>query len=312
MAATLEGRLAETVELVRGRIRDHRDRLNVDEMVTRVALVDPILRALGWDVADLRHVEVEHNYSRYHGESVDYALWAKPLTTRQSQVKPTGFVEAKKLSDSLAYGDHKDQIDKYRYYTSTVVLTNGDLWKIYRTAPVNFAEGPFSEFRITERDGSAAQKLTELQALLLESDQNAAPEGYGWVPLAAFKPPPKPSKAKWWQAATEPRPGAIKFPGVTLRTIETQQQIVEFTANWLYQTGKLPIGKEIMRPGNKATALLVATSLPSSRNHSQWKPVGKSGSYVYIHGAHTTLLKSAKTLLNACGVDPGSVYLQSQ
>ena len=235
--------LEKTITSVRGRIASHSDRLKDDEMITRVALVDPILRVLGWDVADLSRVEVEHNYSR-GAESVDYALWANPLSRQQPPVKPTGFVEAKKLEDSLQYSDRKGQVDKYRYYTKFVILTDGDLWKIYRTAPVNFTEGPFSEFRITERDGNAVQKLTELQALLLEPDQNATPEGYGWVPLAAFNPPPsRAKKPKWWQCATEARPGAIKFPDGTKQDVEHWYQLLQFTAIWLYSAGNLTLDR---------------------------------------------------------------------
>ncbi len=301
--------LTETVELVRGRIRTHRDRLKDDEMVTRVALVDPILRVLGWDVADLTHVEVEHNYSG--GKSnVDYALWAQPLSIKQSQVKPIGFVEAKNLSDSLAYEAHKDQIGKYRYYTSTVVLTNGDLWKIYKTGPVNFAEGPFSEFRITEGDGNAVQKLTELQALLLEPDQNAAPEGYGWVPMASFKPPPK-SRAKWWQSATDAQPGAIKFPDGAKQDVEHWYQLLEFTANWLHSAGLPVVEREISRPGRRATAALVTDKVPRQGRHL-WKPIGDSGFYVYAAGGKENAIKHAKVLLDACGQSSEDVYLQAQ
>ncbi len=309
MAVTRD-ELEKTVASVRDRIDNHRDRLKDDEMVTRMALVDPILRALGWDVADLTRVEVEHNYSRGR-DSVDYALWNDSFRRHSSRVKPAGFVEAKKLTDPLVYGsDLKIQVDKYRYYTKFVILTDGERWKIYRTAPVNFTEGPFSEFRI--RDGNAVQKLTELQALLLEPDQNATPEGYGWVPLAAFNPPPRAKNPKWWQSATEARPKAIKFPGVGSRPIETWQQIVEFTANWLHEDGKLLASKEIKRPGKKATALLVTTSQPQGRNSSQWKRISKSGSYVYTQGEFSTLLKYTKEILRACDVDPESVYLQSQ
>ena len=264
----------------------------------------------GWDVAYLDLVEVEHNYSR-GAQNVDYALWAKPISSRQPEVKPTGFVEAKKLSDKLEYHSHKDQVDKYRYYTSSVVLTNGDLWKIYRTAPVNFDEGPFSEFRITEQDGDLVHKLTELQALLLKPDQNAVPEGYGWASLAAFKPPPKPG-AKWWQSATGALPKAIKFPGSGAIAIETRQQIVEFTANWLHDVGSLPDGKVIIRPGAKATAPLVTTSSPPNRERSLWKCVRNSRKYVYTGGEFSTLIRFAKTLLGDCGVDRENVYLQSR
>ena len=306
--------LDKTIKSVRGQIRDHSPRLKDDEMVTRMALVDPILRALGWDVADLTRVEVEHNYSRWRGESVDYALWNEPFRSHTRKVKPAGFVEAKKLADSLEYsGRPKSQVDKYRYYTKFVILTDGDHWKIYRTAPVNFTEGPFSEFSITERDGNAVQKLTELQALLLEPDQNAAQEGYGWVPLNIFQPPPEQNDGtKWWQSATERTPGAVKFPGASSKPIGSWGQIVKHTANWLHQEGKLPAGEEIIRPGYRAKLPLVTTNAPQGSGLAQWRRIANSEGYVYTQNSYPIAIRYAKALLCACDVDLESVYLQSQ
>ena len=305
--------LEKTITSVRGQIRDHSPRLKDDEMVTRMALVDTVLRALGWDVADLTHVEVEHNYSRGR-DSVDYALWNSTFRRHSSRVKPAGFVEAKKLTDPLVYGgDLKIQVDKYRYYTKFVILTDGDHWKIYRTAPVNFNEGPFSEFRITEEDGNADQKLTELEALLTEPDQNAAAEGYGWVPLNVFEPPPERSaRTKWWQSATERMPRAVKFPAVSSKPVSSWGQIVEHTANWLHQEGKLPAGEEIIRPGYGAKLPLVTTNAPQGSGLSQWRHIADSEGYVYTQNSYPIAIRYVKALLWACGVDYESVYLQSQ
>ena len=303
--------LEKAITLVRGRIASHRDRLKDDEMVTRMALVDPILRVLGWDVADLTRIEVEHNYSR-GAENVDYALWANPFSREQPQVKPTGFVEAKKLADPLAYGGGlKCQVDKYRYYTSTVMLTNGDLWKIYRTAPVNFTEGSFSEFRITERYRYAVQKLTELQALLLEPDQNGAPEGYGWVPLAAFNPPSPTKqgmKAKWWQSATEARPGAIKFPDGTKQDVEHWYQLIQFTAIWLYSAGILTFDRTPIpvKPGGKNYFV------DRIEKNATPKPIADSGLFVRSAGSDAPEL--IKALLKHCDQEQmaTAIYLQAQ
>ena len=42
--------LKETIEALRERIRAHRPYLEGNETRTRQALIDPMLRALGWDV----------------------------------------------------------------------------------------------------------------------------------------------------------------------------------------------------------------------------------------------------------------------
>ena len=307
MTIDLEEQLAETVGVVRGRIRDHKERLKDDEWVTRVALVDPVLRTLGWEVGDLELVEVEHNYSRGK-QNVDYALWAEPLS-RQRVQKPAGLVEAKKLSDPLKYGDHKDQVDKYRYYTPCVALTNGDLWKVYRTAPVDFDEGAFLEFRITVPGDDPVGKLLELRTSLTEPDWTPPPEGLGWVPLGAFKPP-RADKKKWWQSATEPRPRAMKFLGSDSIAIDKWPQIVTYAANWLIEKGLIHVDQEIMRPGNRAP--LVTSNEPSPDQRRYWKRIGTSSSYVYAQGGAGVVPDYVKHLLRECGQSLDEVYLQGQ
>ena len=44
--------LVKVIETLQQRIRDHGDSLRQNEIRTRVALIDPLLTALGWDVAD--------------------------------------------------------------------------------------------------------------------------------------------------------------------------------------------------------------------------------------------------------------------
>ena len=165
VTVNMEKQLEETVRMVRDRIHAHETRLDDAEWDTRVALVDPVLRTLGWDVGDLNLVRVEHYYRRGKW-SVDYALWAEPLPYRLGR-KPAGFIEAKKLSDPLEYATHKEQVDRYRYYTPCVMLTNGNLWKVYRTEPVNFNEGAFLEFRITVPGDDPVGNLLELRTSLI-------------------------------------------------------------------------------------------------------------------------------------------------
>ena len=44
--------LHSLVETLKERIQDHSDALSVNETLTRYALIDPLLRELGWDTAD--------------------------------------------------------------------------------------------------------------------------------------------------------------------------------------------------------------------------------------------------------------------
>ena len=72
--------LTEAITQVRAAMDEHEEKLSKNEMKTRYVLIDPILRALGWDVCDLDIVEVE--YGTLDKKRVDYALLGldqKPL-----------------------------------------------------------------------------------------------------------------------------------------------------------------------------------------------------------------------------------------
>ena len=44
--------LVAVIETLKGRIEQHRTTLQSNETRTRMALIDPLLTVLGWDVAD--------------------------------------------------------------------------------------------------------------------------------------------------------------------------------------------------------------------------------------------------------------------
>ena len=48
--------LADCIELLQQRLRDHETDLRENEIQTRMALIDPLLTALGWDVNDPRRL----------------------------------------------------------------------------------------------------------------------------------------------------------------------------------------------------------------------------------------------------------------
>ena len=84
--------LRDAIKKVVRQVGEHGDYIVVThEMRTRYAVIDPILQALGWDLANPSQVRVEH-VVEVSGEMkrVDYALFSKG--------KPAVLVEAKKLS----------------------------------------------------------------------------------------------------------------------------------------------------------------------------------------------------------------------
>ena len=114
--------LYQTIEKLNGRMETHRDKLSQSEALTRNALVDPLLRSLGWDTEDPALVMPEYKLG---SGFADYALL--------SGGKPVIVIEAKKLGlpldDAASQGIHYCVNDGIKYFA----VTDGRKWDIYET-----------------------------------------------------------------------------------------------------------------------------------------------------------------------------------
>ena len=112
--------LVEVIEKLKERITAHGPSLRASETRTRMALIDPLLGALGWDVTDPEMVTPE--YSVGNGRA-DYALLSKDMT-------PVAFIEAKHLGEPLERPQHEDQLFTYalRQQVKFAALTDGNRW----------------------------------------------------------------------------------------------------------------------------------------------------------------------------------------
>ena len=145
--------LAATIDAIRQRIEAHHDSLRSNETRTRQVLIDPLLGALGWDVADPSSVHLEYEAG---GGRADYALI--------SNGTPAVIIEAKKLNETL---------DNYRMQALTyanergikyAALSNGNTWQMYDV----FRQAPLSERLVMELQISGDQAhVTALKALSL-------------------------------------------------------------------------------------------------------------------------------------------------
>lgn len=113
--------LVRCLEVLQGRIRSHTVALQRNEAQTRLALIDPLLRALDWDVSDPSMVTPEYPVEN---RRVDYAL-LDPKGT------PVAVVEAKKLGTDLTA--HRMQMLNYANMAGIpyAALTNGNSWELY-------------------------------------------------------------------------------------------------------------------------------------------------------------------------------------
>jgi len=142
----------ETLAQVREKILRYRGS-PIGEQNTKAALVEPVLRALGWDVGDPE--EVWREYRRKNTDNpVDYAL----LILRT----PRLFIEAKALGGDLDEPRWASQIMGYAVVSGVewVVLTNGDEYRVYNShAPVPVEEKLFRTIRISDDQARTVEAL---------------------------------------------------------------------------------------------------------------------------------------------------------
>jgi len=146
--------------------------LSKNEAATRAALIDPVLRALGWDTADVRMVEPERTVE--NKQSLDYVLKG-PGGTIQS------VVEAKKLGESLDKLGHVGALIGYAFSLKPVsfFITDGLNWHCYSPGHSHYEPTSTIEIRA---DNLLLASLQLLQLL------DAAHSGYG-LPIAAASAP---------------------------------------------------------------------------------------------------------------------------
>ena len=253
--------LLELVETLRVRIDAHGAVLRGSETLTRYALIDPLLRELGWDTSNPDMVVPEY---RSGSGPADYALI--------SNGSPAMIVEAKKLGTPLQ-GVLTQSIgycitEGIEYFS----VTDGQRWEIYEThMPV-----PIEEKRIVSWDlNEASSAAVCLKALALwrpsvQSGHVAAGQApvvglsqdpSDLSPLPEDRPEPdrpgdiptleskysQPSQSEdgwsplsdWNPTKGDPKPVEIRFPDGEIIIIRYWYSLVTEPTRWLIQNGFL-------------------------------------------------------------------------
>ena len=135
--------LHELIETLQARIDEHAAALQQSEWLTRYALIDPLLRGLGWDTGDPAQVIPEFRSGR---GAADYALLG-------TGGRPDVIIEAKRLGSRLE--EAIDQVINYcaREGYEHFAVTDGQKWEVYETrrkgsieekmvAKINLSEAP--------------------------------------------------------------------------------------------------------------------------------------------------------------------------
>lgn len=312
--------LVGVIAKLQGRIRDHGDVLRQNEIRTRVALIDPLLQALGWDVANPGLAIPEYEIG---GQRVDYALLG-------TDGKPAATVEAKKLGENLA----ASRMQMLNYSNAAGIayagLTDGNQWELYEVfKQVTLEERRLLDLRILDTPAhECALKLLLLwQPNLATGRPVAAAEPIlaaavapAAVTAAAVPPPASqttaPSIAAGWvrlsdcRRETDSKPPAIRLPGGEEKQLDAWTQVIYEVAEYLVKAGSLTAARcPIQVP--RGTRYVVHTVAIHS-NDRVFGTARKLSNGLFCEGdvSGVSVITHAKTMLEHCGVDAGAVWLR--
>ena len=293
----------------RGRIQEHRDRLSQSEALTRNALVDPLLRDLGWDTEDPALVMPEYKLGNGFA---DYALLRNG--------KPAIVIEAKKLGTSLdsvaSQGISYCISDGIQYFA----VTDGSKWDVYEThRPVPIAEKKIVSFDIVA-DNSPEVCLDAL-ALWRRSVQDGVvragqapllePENVTPVPPVEPVPPQPdpvvvaPTPDSTWQTLSEFQPAKgdkppteIRFPDGSTSQTRYWADLPAEVVQWLAQQGRLDEGRIPIQSGKH----YILSSSPVHPTGNEFKSVKMIGQFCletnYSKAYH---IKNVNTIIEKAG-----------
>jgi hypothetical protein len=223
-------------------------------MLTRYALVDPILRALGWDTEDPEQVVPE--FQTEVGRP-DYILHCADLRIGV-EAKRLG-ADEKTFEQAYMRAAPLWQAKRIRYY----IITDGDRWVLWDISQPK-EKGLIADIQLSRDNlGDAARQLLALW-------RPAMPEVKVGAPLVATGERETDERRKietrdktklgqsLQQLKEQVRPGqspptSIRFPDGTQEDLRTWKDLLVAVAKWalpkLQQQRKLPLGSLIRRDG---------------------------------------------------------------
>ena len=302
--------LLTLVEKLQSRIDRHGSKFRQSEALTRYALVDPLLRALGWDTEDPTVVIPEYSTG---GGRADYAL----LTDAESH--PAVMVEAKKLDtplqEAISQGIKSCLEQGVRYF----VVTDGRNWKIYEThRPVPLEQKMVVSFALNEplaaevcrkalalwRAGVKSGKVSSAYPTVVDRDRNGKPTSV--VPLELPVPPEgawtalsdlRPSKKK-----RNTQPIEVMFPNGERTPIKAWRSMLVEVVRWLVDHSllnedKCPIGTP------QSDRYAVAASPMHGTGTKFTSPEKVGALHVERTGGAATVTERAKTIVTSVGQD---------
>ena len=270
--------LVKVIETLKERIASHGPALQQNETRTRMALIDPLLQALGWDTSEPAVVRPE--YSAGNGRA-DYALLG--------QVKYAGLTDGNRwiLDNVSVFSGERRVLDISLSETPTheAALKLLLLWR------PNLASGQPVEANAPELVG-----VRPLQHSTTTVAQETGQNNPGnWISLSNV------AAGKGQQP-----PKAIRFSTGQVRNIPSWRQILVEVAEKLANDGTLTATHCPM----KGLGFINSSPKgPSGVSFRSYKAIS-DGLYVNLNWNASNIVKHSRKLLSHFGVNPETVELQ--
>lgn len=284
--------LLKIIEQIRQRINTFRDRLTRNEMLTRYSLIDPLLRALGWNTEDPDQVEPE--FSTQQGRP-DYAL--------QYNKQPFILIETKPLESNLSQA--RDAGFKYCWQNRVpfYVITDGNLWELHDLREM----GGKQVFRVclTEDNvGDAARQLLALWRPAMPLVQLGPPVTIEPIlrPHPSSQPLEPSLSLRELQSTIRPGqepPQQIIFPSGSVQALNSWKDLVVATARF-----SLPI----LRQRNQLPLKGRGGGILIGRSENMRSPK-KLDDHLFVetHDNAKGCVRRACQILKAAGIDPEAI-----
>lgn len=327
--------LVQTIKTLQERISAHGSFIRDYESRTRVALIDPMLCALGWDVSDPRLVHIE---PRTANGWADYALMG-------GNGRPVIFVEAKKLADRDAHtqqtiGYAVNENIQHRSNVRYCASTNGDRWEVYdisaqesvMSVSLSGEDAPKCALKLLGlwRDSLLSDGLFDLPVEPVISPElppvAPAPQQPASVPPRIEPPtppteivptPPLPSAAGWtsltdnFEVTHRPPPSEMQFHGSPAIAVRSWRDMVVEVARWLHEQGlltrqncQIPIGR------SGRVAFSTDGMHPNGEPFRNRVRIESAGMVLEGSMSAKACVRLAKSLLAHFGRDPSQVRLR--
>ena len=309
------------VETLRERINAHGDALRQSEALTRYALIDPMLRELGWDTADPAQVVPEYRVP--NNQMADYVLLANGA--------PVIVVESKKLDEPLRGGKALDQGILYCAHTRSeyFLLTDGRRWELYeasKTVPrISFdlkSQSPaeaclkaLSLWRPSVEEGHVGAGSAPVVSSPPEVNESPIPDpiprdipeanvpaspvssqvaggGGEWVPLSDWKP-----------GQGDPVPVRIMFPDKSLDQINNGYEVAVKPTSWLRRE-KLLSARDCPIKNHAGRRILVTDDPDQLTDKPADKKEVGGGLYIGTQYNGHIHVRNARTIIERVGQDP--------